>query len=95
MSISVVERVGSATLRQVEYIGGLAIQFSYAVSALRRTLPIIGNRNRWRSAIGQMLATGVDAFPMVGVMAVCAGFILAMQRLPNCAVSGRCNVLST
>jgi hypothetical protein len=26
-----------------------------------------------------MLAIGVDAFPMVGVMAVCAGFILAMQ----------------
>ena len=26
-----------------------------------------------------MLAVGVDAFPMVGVMAVCAGFILAMQ----------------
>jgi len=26
-----------------------------------------------------MLAVGVDAFPMVGIMAVCAGFILAMQ----------------
>ena len=26
-----------------------------------------------------MLAIGVDAFPMVGIMAVCTGFILAMQ----------------
>jgi ABC-type transporter Mla maintaining outer membrane lipid asymmetry permease subunit MlaE len=26
-----------------------------------------------------MLAVGVDAFPMVGIMALCAGFILAMQ----------------
>src|ERR1700693_1810408 len=26
-----------------------------------------------------MLAVGVDAFPMVGIMAVCSGFILAMQ----------------
>jgi phospholipid/cholesterol/gamma-HCH transport system permease protein len=26
-----------------------------------------------------MFAVGVDAFPMVGIMAVCAGFILAIQ----------------
>jgi phospholipid/cholesterol/gamma-HCH transport system permease protein len=79
MSTTVVERVGSATLRQVEYVGGLVIQVRNALGALGRTLPLVGKRNRWRSAIGQMLAVGVDAFPMVGVMAVCAGFILAMQ----------------
>jgi phospholipid/cholesterol/gamma-HCH transport system permease protein len=27
----------------------------------------------------QMVAAGVEAFPMVGIMCVCAGFILAMQ----------------
>jgi phospholipid/cholesterol/gamma-HCH transport system permease protein len=79
MSTTVVERVGSATLRQVEYVGGLVIQLRNAVGALGRTLPLVGKRNRWRSAIGQMLAVGVDAFPMVAVMAVCTGFILAMQ----------------
>src|ERR1700681_205024 len=79
MSVSVVERLGGATLRHLEYVGGLVIQFGNALGALGRTLPLVGNRNRWRSAIGQMLAVGVDAFPMVGVMAVCAGFILAMQ----------------
>lgn len=31
------------------------------------------------SAIGQMLAVGVEAIPIVGVMAVYSGFILAMQ----------------
>src|SRR5205085_8201618 len=36
-------------------------------------------RNRWRSAIGQMSAVGVAAAPMVAIMAICAGFILAMQ----------------
>jgi phospholipid/cholesterol/gamma-HCH transport system permease protein len=46
---------------------------------LARTLPLVGNRYRWRSAIGQMLAVGVDAFPMVAIMAICSGFILAMQ----------------
>ena len=79
MSTSVVERLGSATLRHIEYVGALVIQLGNAFGSLGRTLPLVGNRNRWRSAIGQMLAVGVDAFPMVGVMAVCAGFILAMQ----------------
>jgi len=79
MSTAVVERLGSATLRHIEYVGALVIQLGNALGSLGRTLPLVGNRNRWRSAIGQMLVVGVDAFPMVGVMAVCAGFILAMQ----------------
>src|ERR1700722_17486053 len=79
MSTAVVERLGSATLRHLEYVGALVIQVGNALGSLGRTLPLVGNRNRWRSAIGQMLAVGVDAFPMVGVMAVCSGFILAMQ----------------
>lgn len=79
MSVPVVERVGGATLRQMEYVGALAIQFRAALVDLGQTLPFVGNRNRWQSAIRQMLAIGVDAFPMVGVMALCAGFILAMQ----------------
>jgi len=79
MNLPVVERVGGATLSQVEYLGGLAIQLWDALRSLGRTLPLLGNRNRWRSAVGQMLAVGVDAVPMIAIMAVCAGFILAMQ----------------
>jgi len=79
MSITVVERLGGATLRQIDYAGALAIQIWKTTGALGRTVPLLGNRNRWRSAVRQMLAVGVDAFPMVGVMALCAGFILAMQ----------------
>jgi phospholipid/cholesterol/gamma-HCH transport system permease protein len=79
MSTSVAERVGSATLRHVEYVGGLAIQFGNTFRRLGRTLPLIGNRNRWRAAIQQMLAIGVDAAPMVAIMSICSGFILAMQ----------------
>jgi phospholipid/cholesterol/gamma-HCH transport system permease protein len=79
MNLPVVERVGSATLSQVEYLGGLAIQLWNALRSLGRTLPLLGNRNRWRSAVAQMLAVGVDAVPMIAIMAVCAGFILAMQ----------------
>src|SRR5580658_9522103 len=79
MSTPVVERLGSATLRYLGYVGGLTIQFRDAFGALGRALPFVGNRNRWQSAINQMLAVGVDAFPMVAIMAVCSGFILAMQ----------------
>ncbi len=79
MNIPVVERIGSSTLRHVEYVGGLATQFWNVLRCLGRALPLVGNRYRWRSAVQQMLAVGVDAFPMVGIMAVCAGFILAMQ----------------
>src|SRR6202162_5711628 len=79
MTTSIVERLGGATMRHVEYVGALVIQLRNALGALGRTLPLVGKRYRWRSAIRQMLAVGVDAFPMVGIMAVCAGFILAMQ----------------
>ncbi len=79
MNIPVAELVGRATLRHVEYVGGLTTQLSSALRSLGRTLPLLGNRNRWRTAINQMVAVGVDAIPMVGIMAVCSGFILAMQ----------------
>ncbi len=79
MNISIAELVGRATLRQVEYVGGLTTQLWRALGSLGRTLPLLGNRNRWRTAINQMVAVGVDAIPMVGIMAVCSGFILAMQ----------------
>jgi len=79
MSTPVAERLGGATLRHVEYVGSLAIQLRDALGALGRTLPFVGNQDRWQSAIRQMLAVGVGAFPMVGIMAACSGFILAMQ----------------
>lgn len=79
MSAPVMERVGEATLRDLEYVGGLTVQLRSALGCLVRTLPLIGNRHRWRAAVQQMLAIGVDAAPMVGIMAVCTGFILAMQ----------------
>src|SRR5580700_3094857 len=79
MNIPVAELVGRATLRHVEYVGGLSTQLWRALRSLGRTLPLRGNRNRWRTAINQMVAIGIEAIPMVGIMAVCSGFILAMQ----------------
>src|SRR5258708_8015044 len=79
MSTSVVERLGGATLRQLGYVGGLAIQLRNALGALGQTLPLVGNRRRWKSALQQMLAVGVDAFPIARIMAACPGLIPATQ----------------
>jgi phospholipid/cholesterol/gamma-HCH transport system permease protein len=74
-----VERIGKRTTDDVEYCGSLARQLWNSLRALRLTLPMVGNRNRWKTAVTQMLQIGVQAFPMVTLMAVCAGLILAMQ----------------
>lgn len=74
-----IENVGRATLNLLDYAGGLTVQLWSGLRALGTTLPIFGSRNRWKSSVGQMLQVGVDALPMVGLMSICAGFILAMQ----------------
>jgi phospholipid/cholesterol/gamma-HCH transport system permease protein len=79
MNNSVVQRVGAATLSNLEYVGLLTIQIQSTVQSLGRALPLPGNRNRWRAAFRQMLVVGVQAAPMVGVMSLCSGFILALQ----------------
>jgi phospholipid/cholesterol/gamma-HCH transport system permease protein len=79
MNFPLLSQVGNSTIGYLEYVGGLTIQSGRTIRALRKTFPGIGNLNRWRSSIRQMLAVGVDAIPMVAVMAVCSGFILAMQ----------------
>jgi phospholipid/cholesterol/gamma-HCH transport system permease protein len=79
MRASPAERVGGAVLRHLSYLGGLTIQFGSTLGTLRRSLPFAGTRNRWHSAVRQMLAIGVDAFPMVAIISICSGFILAMQ----------------
>src|SRR4051812_35558554 len=77
--IDSVDRVGKRTADDVEYCGSLARQLWNSLRALGRTLPLVGNRYRWKAAVTQMLHIGVQAFPMVTLMAACAGLILAMQ----------------
>ena len=74
-----IENVGRATINLLDYAGGLTVQLWAGLRALRTALPISGSRHRWKSSVGQMLQVGVDALPMVGLMAICGGFILAMQ----------------
>ena len=76
---SLLEIAGRETLGQLDYVGSLYVQLWATLRGTRGALPLVGNRYRWRSAVRQMLEIGVDALPMVALLAVCSGFILAMQ----------------
>lgn len=77
--MSVLEAVGGSVIGQLAYVGGLTMQLGSSLAALPRLLPFVGRHGRWGSAIKQMAAIGVDALPMVAVVAACSGSILAIQ----------------
>ena len=76
---NVLENAGRKTLTQLEYVGNLNIQLWATLRAMGSALPLVGNRHRWQASLRQMLQIGVEALPMVSLMAICTGFILAMQ----------------
>jgi len=77
--MKVLKAIGGGVIRGLAYIGGLTMQGWSGLRATPRVLPVVGRRGRWQAAMRQMAIIGVDALPMVGIMSVCAGFILAMQ----------------
>ena len=76
---NLLEVTGKGTLNYLDYVGSLNIQLWATLRGIRKALPLIGNRHRWHAAIHQMLEIGFDALPMVALLAMCSGFILAMQ----------------
>jgi phospholipid/cholesterol/gamma-HCH transport system permease protein len=76
---NLLEVTGRETLNYLDYVGSLNIQLWATLRGIRKALPLIGNRHRWQVAIQQMLEIGFDALPMVTLLAMCSGFILAMQ----------------
>src|SRR6201984_1672195 len=76
---NVLEEVGKSTLDHLDYVGSVNIQGWTTLRAMGNALPFVGNRYRWKESVRQMLQIGVDALPMVSLMAICTGFILAMQ----------------
>jgi len=73
------EAIGGGVINGLSYVGGLTIQFWSGLRAAPSVLPFVGKRGQWMAAMRQMAAIGVDAVPMIGIVSVCAGFILAMQ----------------
>ena len=76
---NILEIVGERAIEDLDYVGSLNIQWWATVRTMGRALPFVGNRYRWQATVRQMLQIGVDAMPMVALMAICSGFILAMQ----------------
>ena len=76
---NLLEIAGKETLSQLDYVGSLNIQLWATVRGMRAALPIVGNRHRWRATVHQILEIGFEALPMVALLAMCSGFILAMQ----------------
>jgi phospholipid/cholesterol/gamma-HCH transport system permease protein len=76
---NLLENVGKNTLGHLDYVGSVNIQWWSTLRSMAIALPFVGNRYRWQESVRQMLQIGVDALPMVSLMAICTGFILAMQ----------------
>ena len=70
---------GKKTLTHFEYLGSLNVQLWSTLRAMPVALPLVGNRHRWRAAVYQMLDIGWSALSMIALLAMCSGFILAMQ----------------
>ncbi len=76
---TVLESVGRRTISELDYVGSLNIQLWATLRAMGSAVPFVGNRYRWKESVRQILEIGVDALPMVALMALSTGFILAMQ----------------
>jgi phospholipid/cholesterol/gamma-HCH transport system permease protein len=77
--VNVLEDIGTSVVQELANIGRLTIQFWSSLRALPRLLPVVGKRGRWRAAVVQMAAIGVDALPMLATLSMSTGFIFAMQ----------------
>jgi phospholipid/cholesterol/gamma-HCH transport system permease protein len=77
--MKVLEAIGGSVIDRLAYVGGLSMQLGSSLGVLPRLLPFVGKRGRWRNAMRQMSVIGVDALPMVAVVAACGGSILAIQ----------------
>ena len=77
--MKVLEGIGSGVMRQLNYAGGLTMQFWSSLRASTRVLPVVGKRGRWRTTMKQIIAVGTQALPLIGILSTCVGFILALQ----------------
>ena len=73
------EALGRRAMDGAADVGALTIQLSRTLVALPRTLPVVGSRRRWRTAVEQMLTIGVRALPVAAVMSFCLGYVGALQ----------------
>jgi phospholipid/cholesterol/gamma-HCH transport system permease protein len=77
--VKVLEEIGGGVIQWLSDMGRLTIQFWAGLCTLPHFLPVLGKRGRWRAAVLQMGAIGVEAMPMLATLSMSTGFIFAMQ----------------
>ena len=73
------ETVGRSAIRQVEYVGALAIQFWFGLKFAVRINPFYGRRLRWTQVKHQMAEIGVRSLPVLCLVSGATGMIMALQ----------------
>ena len=71
--------IGRSVIQAVEYVGGLTIQFGRGTAGVARLNPWQSSPLRWKSTIRQMAIVGVNALPVVCLIAGFIGLIMALQ----------------
>jgi phospholipid/cholesterol/gamma-HCH transport system permease protein len=77
--VKVLESTGNGVMRELNYVGGLAMQLWSSLRASSRVLPLIGMRSRWRTAMKQVMTIGAQGLPLIAILSTCVGFILSLQ----------------
>ncbi len=72
------DSIGEATINGLAYVGDLARLTGGAVAA-NFTQPIWSKPLRWKRAVHQAMAVGVEALPIVSLIAFFIGVIMALQ----------------
>jgi hypothetical protein len=62
-SVAAVETTGQSIIELIGYAGALAVQFWRSLAGMIQAQPFTRSRLRWKSALSQMVAVGVDAMP--------------------------------
>ena len=77
--MSFFESVGRYAIRQVEYVGALAVQFWLGLRFAVRVNPFGGRRLRWKRVTHQMAEIGVRSLPVLCLVSGATGMIMALQ----------------
>jgi phospholipid/cholesterol/gamma-HCH transport system permease protein len=75
---SVLTYIGRNTLELIRYVSGL-IDLSREAGYWAFVAPFKGRPLKWRSSIHQMVLVGVDSIPIVCLIAIFIGLVLALQ----------------
>src|SRR5690348_8921405 len=75
---SVLTYIGRNTLGLLRYVSGL-IELSREAAYWTFVAPFKGRPLKWRSSIHQMVLVGVDSIPIVTLIALFIGLVLALQ----------------